>query len=157
AFVVPAETAALRRVVEPDELVPANALLSGTWSVTYVLGMAAGGAIAALGPALAIALDAASFAIAALLLLPLPAMLPEAPAAGPGGMASLAAAPADLAAAFRHAQGRPDLLRAVLAKAPVALAGGGGFILANLVAAHRTPFGSAALSLGILQAVRGVG
>jgi MFS family permease len=156
AFVVPAETAALRRVVEPEELVEANTLLSTTWSVTYVLGLAAGGALAALGPALAIALDAASFAIAAILLLPLPAMRPEA-IAPTEGAAILAAVPQDLAAAFRHAQARPALLRAVLAKAPVALAGGGGFILANLVANRSAPFGSAALSLGLLQAVRGAG
>lgn len=50
AIVPPAETAALRHVVAPDELAPANAILAGTWSVAYVLGMALGGVAATLGP-----------------------------------------------------------------------------------------------------------
>ena len=38
AFMVPAETAALRHTVEPPELLQANAIVSGTWSVTFVAG-----------------------------------------------------------------------------------------------------------------------
>src|SRR4051812_27969054 len=48
AFVVPAETAALRGVVPEEDLLRANTLLSSTWSVTYVAGMALGGVLAAL-------------------------------------------------------------------------------------------------------------
>jgi MFS family permease len=58
AFMVPAEAAALRHTVEPGELVPANAILSGTWSITYIAGMVLGGAIASLGAVPAILIDA---------------------------------------------------------------------------------------------------
>jgi MFS family permease len=162
AFVVPAEGAALARVVPADELGAANTLISTTWSVAFVAGMAAGGALASLGPALAITFDAASFLVAALILRPLPPMRPEAsPAAAAttarGIRAILGAVPADLRAALSYARARPDLWRAVLGKAPAAVAGGGGFIVLNLMVERAAPFGSAALSLGILQAVKGAG
>jgi predicted MFS family arabinose efflux permease len=144
-----------RRVVHEDELLAANAFLSGTWSVTYVAGMAAGGALATLGPALAMTLDAASFLGAALLLRSLPPLLPDRAAAPAGPV--LGRLPADLREALAHAWARPDLFRAVFAKAPVAVAAGGGFIVLNLVANDRAPFRSAAFSLGLLQAVRGAG
>src|SRR5262249_41289450 len=106
-------------------------------------------------PALAMTLDAASFLGAALLLRSLPPLLPDREAAPTGPV--LARLPADLREALAHAWARPDLFRAVLAKAPVAVAAGGGFILLNVVATDRAPFRSAALSLGLLQAVRGAG
>jgi hypothetical protein len=65
AAVPAAETAAVRRLVDPDDLPAANAALAATWSAAYVLGMAAGGAAAMLGPTLALALDAGTFAVAA--------------------------------------------------------------------------------------------
>jgi MFS family permease len=158
AFVVPAESAALARVVPADELVAANTLMSTTWSVAYVAGMAAGGALATLGPALAITFDAASFLVAALVLRSLPPMRPAAAATASEGLwAILRAVPADLDAALSYARARPVLWRAMLGKAPVALAGGGGFVVLNLVAEHSAPLGSAALSLGVLQAVKGAG
>jgi MFS family permease len=159
AFMMPAETAALRHTVEPEELLPANAILSGTWSVTYVAGMALGGAIAVLGPVPAILIDASSFLIAAALLQGLPSMRVE-PASSPAPARLsqlLATVPRDLWTALLHVARRPELLRAVFIKAPVALAGGAGWVVLNLVADHEQPFGSAAVSLGVLQAVRGAG
>jgi MFS family permease len=158
AFMMPAEMAALRHTVEPDELVPANALLSATWSVAYVVGMALGGALAVLGPVPAILIDASSFLVVALLLRSLPAMRAAHEAAGArAGMGALiAAVPRDLWSAFVHALGHRALFRSVFAKAPVALANGGGWVVLNLVAGQ-SPFGSAAISLGVLQAVRGAG
>jgi MFS family permease len=160
AFVVPAETAALRHTVETEELGAANALVSGTWSLTFVLGMALGGAIAVLGPAPAILLDALSFVLAAALLSGLPAMRPEGregagAAAGLGAL--LGAVPGEMRAAFGYALGQPSLFRAVFSKAPVAIAGGAGWVVLNLVAGRSTAFGAGALTLGIVQAVRGAG
>jgi hypothetical protein len=60
-------------------------------------------------------------------------------------------------AAARVARADAELLAAVLGKAPIALAGGAGWLALNLVAQGRAPLGAAAASLGILQAVRGVG
>ena len=70
------------------------------------------------------ALDAASFAGAAVLLLPLPSMRPDLAGPAPAVGASLSAAPREIVDALRHAHRRPDLFRAVLAKVPVSLAGG---------------------------------
>jgi MFS family permease len=158
AFLPPVQSSAMRRVVEEDELLPANALLSVTWSVMFAVGTAAGGAIAALGPVLALVLDAASFGVAALLLRRLPPMpAADAERAGQGALAALAAVRRDMAAAWRLARERPPLLEAVLAKSPVAFAGGGAWVLLNLVA-DRIPFaGSGAVTLGLLQCVRGIG
>ena len=158
AFVVPAETAAVRHTVEPDELIPANTLISSTWSVAFVVGMALGGPLAALGPATAMALDALTFLVAAALLRGLPAMRPEGARERRTSLTRvLIEVPADLAAAVRYAQSQPALLRWVLGKAPIAIAGGAGWLALNLVAGRVHPFGSAALSLGVLQAVRGAG
>lgn len=158
AFVVPAEAAALRHTVKPEEIVPANALMSGTWSVAFVVGMALGGPLAAIGPTTAMVLDAATFLLAAALLRGLPAMRPEGGEVRSGSLVRvIAEVPADLAAAVRYARSRPDLLRWLLGKAPIAIAGGAGWVALNLVAGSAHPFGSAAVSLGVLQAVRGAG
>lgn len=155
----PAETAALRHTVEPDELVKANALLGGTWSVAYVIGMAIGGAIAVFGPSVALLLDAGSFFLAALMASTLPSMLPpESNRRETFNFSSFVVnIPRDLRNAFDHARGDAELFRAVLGKAPVAIGGGVGWILINLVADRAQPLGTAAMSLGILQAVRGAG
>jgi MFS family permease len=159
AFMVPAEIAAVRHTVEPDELLPANAILSGTWSVCYVAGMALGGVIAVLGPAPAIVIDACSFLLAAALLRGLPPMRvsQEAPASRARPVEVITAMPRDLWTALSHALPRPRLLRSLFAKSPVALAGGAGWIVLNIVANRERPFVSAAISLGVLQAVRGAG
>ncbi len=178
AFVVPAESAALPRILHvrdrdddgrddhgedapnhANALVDANALVSATWSVTFVIGMAAGGALAVFGPVIALVLDAASFGIAALLLAPIPALVPEGagkdvPRTVRGAFAAMSR---DVGEGLAYARRDPSLLRAVFAKSPLAIAGGAGWITLNLVAADVRPLGTAAVSLGILQAVRGVG
>jgi hypothetical protein len=155
ALVPPGESAAVRMLVPERDLLPANAILATTWSVAYVAGMALGGAAALLGPALALALDATSFAIAAAIHATLPAM--PAPAARRSIAAIVRATPRDTAAALRTAAAHPPLLRAVMAKAPLGLAGGAGWVALNLIAADARPFGAAALSYGVLQAIRGAG
>ncbi|MRG93645.1 MFS transporter [Polyangium spumosum] len=159
AFMVPAETAALRHTVEPPELLQANAIVSGTWSVTFVAGMALGGVLAALGPVPAILVDACSFFLAAGLASGLPSLRPEGEreprAAGVWGL--VRAVPPELWEALGHARARPALFRAVFSKVPCAVAGGMGWVSVNLLADQAAPFGAAAVSLGILQSVRGLG
>ncbi len=158
SVVVPtAETAALRRVVPADGLVAANAILAATWSVAYVAGMALGGAAALLGPALALVLDAASFVVAAALYRSLPALPPAANATRSSVRAILAATPRDTRAALVVAARDRPLLAAVIGKAPLAAAGGAGWIALAGVGAAAQPFGAAALSIGVLQAARGAG
>ena len=155
SLVPPAETAALRHVVEEADLLVANTLVASTWSIAYVVGMALGGVLAMLGPTLAIALDAVSFVACAGLIATLPRMPPppRTSAARPGIRMFVA----DLGEALTETRTRPALRRAALAKVPVALAAGGAWLALNLVAAVAQPLGRAALSLGILQAVRGAG
>ncbi|MEZ4358927.1 MAG: MFS transporter [Kofleriaceae bacterium] len=155
AVVPPGESAAVRVLVPEPDLLAANSLLAATWSVAYVVGMALGGVAATLGPALALGIDAASFAVAAAIHATLPAL--PSPAARRPVRAILRDTPADTIAALRVAARSRPLLRAVLGKMPLGLASGSAWVALNLVGALSTPFGSAALSFGVLQAIRGAG
>jgi MFS family permease len=157
SIVPPGESAAIRRLVGEADLVRANAILAATWSVAFVAGMALGGAAAMLGPALAIAIDAATFAVAALLHATLPPMPVVREDATRNVVAILRAVPRDTRAALAVAVRHRALFRAVLGKAPVAFAAGAGWIALNLIGSESLPFGPAALSFGVLQALRGAG
>jgi len=65
----PASSAALPNVVDPPDLPTANALSGSLWGTMLAVGAAAGGVVAAVfGRNVAFAVDAASFAVSALLL-----------------------------------------------------------------------------------------
>ena len=77
-FVIPAETGLVPQTVSPEHLQEANALRGMMRNFLFVLGPAIGGAIVVAGsPGVALAIDAASFAAAALLLarIPIPARI----------------------------------------------------------------------------------
>jgi MFS family permease len=151
AFLIPAETAALRRVVDPDELGDANALFATTWSFAFVIGMASGGALATLGAGWALGLDALTFLFAAAMAFGLPAMVPEREIPATYSLVG------ELREALSLARQEPRLRPLLLAKLPPALAWGAAWLALHLVAEARTPFGPAAVSIGILQAARGAG
>jgi len=65
--------------------------------------------------------------------------------------------PGELAAAFARARANPALFRAVFAKAPVGIAGGAGWIAMNVIADRSVVFGTGAVAIGVIQAVRGTG
>ena len=93
SFFEPARTATIPNVVEPADLVIANALSSITWSVNLALGAAIGGFLTALaGYRAAIVLDSASFAASAWLIarVAVPAPTPRAPSAARGGLGARA-------------------------------------------------------------------
>jgi hypothetical protein len=113
--------------------------------------MALGGLVTEVSPVLALAVDAASFFGAASLMGGLPAIPPEA-AAKNSDRSSFGEARVTL----RLALGR-DLRQFVLAKTPVALAAGAGWIALNLVAQARPELGGPSATLGVLQGVRGIG
>ncbi len=70
AFTRPAQVGFLPELVSPGNLQAANALKATIWSSTTILGAVAGaGLVATLGPPLALAIDAASFVVAAALVL----------------------------------------------------------------------------------------
>ena len=151
AFVMPAEQAAIRRVVREDLLETANALLAATWSTAYVLGMAAGGFLALLGPSIAIALDAATFVVAAILAMGLPSLIPD------REVPSRMSVRREIGEALSVARATPGLLPAVFAKVPVGLALGGGWLALQLVSSELEPFGPTSVSIGVLQTMRGLG
>jgi hypothetical protein len=151
AFVAPAEQAAIRRVVPIDSLADANALLAATWSTAYVVGMAAGGFLALLGPPIAIGLDALTFVMAAALAAGLPSMVPE------REIPKTMSVRREIGEALTVARATPGLLPAVLAKIPVSLALGGGWLALQLVASELEPFGPTSVSIGVLQMMRGLG
>lgn len=141
----PAESAALKRLVEPQDLVRANALQALTWSVMFTVGMGLGGLLASLGPALALAADALTFLLAAVLLWPVGRLPPESVERSQPRFEVL------------EALRLPGLARAVLAKTPLALAGGAAWVSLNLVSMELAFMGTAGLTLGALQVVKGVG
>ena len=149
-FFYPAKQAALRDVVAEEELLDANAIDATTWSVTFTIGTALGGVIAMAGPVTALIVDTATFVIAAIVLARVPALPSE---AAPTKRPSLG----DMMDAVREARRHDGLLEAVFTKAPLAVAGGGAWVLLNLTADQTRLWGSAALALGLLQAARGVG
>jgi predicted MFS family arabinose efflux permease len=161
AFTEPASGAALPQLVPSARLAPANALLGATWSVLFAVGVAAGGFVTAwLGPASALAIDAATFMLAALLLSGLPPLRP-----GETHPDSAASDPqshdthhdrGSLRDAWALARRDPPLWRAAVAKLPVMLANGGAWIVLHALAAGQR-FGDAALALGVLHGARAVG
>ena len=170
AFFIPAERAALPRVVKRDELLVAGALDSGTWSVIFALGMATGGMLSALGPVLALAIDAFTFVAAAALFHRLPAMAPDQAsttsttstisgdsAARRGVGRLLWSVVDDIREGCRYIWPRAEIARAVLAKAPLALAGGSAWLALNAIAARAGNVETTAMTLGILHSLRGIG
>lgn len=152
AFVTPAERAALPRVVDKDELLLAGALDSASWSVVFALGMAAGGALSVLGPALALSIDALTFGASALLFARLPPIAPEhAPQARRPQLFR------GIADAWAVVWPRPVLRRAVFAKTPFSLAAGAGWIALALQADALGGAALGGLGFGLLHAARGVG
>jgi MFS family permease len=157
-FLYPAKNAALRRLVQHDELVDANTIDATTWSITFTVGTALGGIVALAGPVVALSIDAFTFVIAALLFATLPALPVESsdePAASQRPPKTSAVA--EVAEAWRAIWNDAELLEATFSKAPVAVAGGAAWVLLNLTADELGLFGSAALALGLLQSVRGIG
>lgn len=156
-FDAPARSGLLTRSTARDERLLANAWMSASWSVIFALGMGLGGLLSGLPAAAVLLLDAATFAVAVLVLRP----LPPAPPAVPLARRSLGAARrqihADLRAAAARVQAQPALRDAVTAKMPLALAGGAAWIVMNLAAVASPFLASAGLTLGLLQVSKAVG
>jgi MFS family permease len=163
-FFYPAKQAALRALVADEELVDANALDAATWSATFALGTAAGGLLAMLGPVVALSVDALTFVLAGAIFATLgPIPSERRPSAGLRGPRDVAQ---DLGQALGLASRDRGLLEAVFAKTPMAFAGGAAWVMLNLVAfelgrddaaGFLVAGGGAAVVLGLLQAIRGLG
>lgn len=147
----PAIGSSLPRLVQPSELVDANAFSALTWSVAFALGMSLGGFATTLGPAIALGFDAATFLLAASLMRWLPALPPSRVESAAPKSATRESFEVLLRACDRNLRG------SVFGLAPAAFAAGAAWLWLNLAGHALAVAGGAAATVGILQGVRGVG
>lgn len=169
----PAHAALLANTVPADRLVAANTLDSTTWSIMLAVGALLGGiATALLGVQAAFIIDAASFVLAAWLVLRIPA------ATGRHGGPALVAVSGDSApltdtapvaqqsegtwlaflSGLRYLRLRPLLLGLALVKAGGSIVWAAVNVLEITLANERFPInGNGTLTLGLIYAVVGVG
>jgi MFS family permease len=149
-FFRPASMASLPNLVSDEDLPSANGLLRTIENVTITLGTLVGGiAAAAQGPHLGYGLNAASFAISAVLLLGIPARsLQAAPAPSRGRLR-------DIGDGFRLVRRTPALLAVVVVWNLIAFAAGGANVAEIFLA--KVSFSSGNFGFGFLWAASGVG
>jgi predicted MFS family arabinose efflux permease len=153
AFFQPASQAALPNVVEDDELARATVLMSSTWGAMLAVGAALGGAFTVVfGRDASFVADAATFAVAAALIVSVRRPLQEKGHAG--AERERVHLLADTAEATRYARRHPVVLALLGSKLGFGLAGGTVGLLA-LFSTQR--FDAGDLGTGILLGARGVG
>lgn len=151
----PAEYAYLPNICDENELLTANALASGGWSVALGVGAAIGGlTIAAYGITTALWIDTTTFLVAAMML----SMLPH---GGPDATERGATTPRvvfdEMVGGWKYILSSPPLRRVVFAKGLWA-SGGGAQILILILISAEDGFGEiAAGAIGVLFMVRGFG
>lgn len=153
SFFEPARAAILPSLVEENELLTANTLSSATWSAMLTIGAALGGIFAAaFGVAVALIIDAATFALSALFLSRVVIERPVEvePGATPSGGWS------DFVEGLRYVRQRPDVGWIAVVKA---LGQVGNLDVVSAFYAERVFVvgEDGALTLGLLMAALGVG
>lgn len=156
AFRAPASGAALPRLVHSDEIGTANSVGAVTWSIAFAAGMALGGFATQVSPLFALGIDALTFLGGALLLTRLPSLPAREPSLVVSPTGALRTALGELREALALGAG-VELREHVFGKMPIAFMAGAGWILLNLIAQSGGWFGGGAATLGVLQAVRGMG
>jgi predicted MFS family arabinose efflux permease len=157
AFFEPARTATIPNLTSPDELVPANALSSATWSAMLAIGASLGGVVtAAAGREVAFIVNAASFFVSAVFIAR--TRYDATPAARPRriGWAALTGV-SDLVEGMRYVRQQSHVAALMFVKAGWGLAG--GILLLLTIFGHRIfPVGgSTAAGIGVLYGARGIG
>jgi MFS family permease len=157
AFFEPARTATIPNVTSAEELLPANALSSATWSAMLALGASIGGVVTAVaGRNVAFAVNAASFFASAFFIArtryeSTPPILPR-----PNGLLALTGI-SDLVDGLRYVRQRSHVGALMLVKAGWGLAGG-VLLLLTIFGQRVFPIGgSSAAGIGVLYGARGVG
>jgi MFS family permease len=157
AFFEPARTATIPNITSADELLPANALSSATWSAMLAIGASVGGIVTAVaGRNVAFGLNAASFFCSALFIGrtrydSTPASVPR--SAGFAAMTGIT----DLVEGMRYVRRESHVAALMCVKAGWGLAGG-VLLLLTVFGQRVFPLaGGAAAGIGVLYAARGVG
>ena len=124
AFFEPARTATIPNITSDEELLPANALASATWSAMLAIGASIGGVVTAVaGRNVAFSINAASFFWSALFIALTRYDSKPAPAARPAGLLALVGI-ADLIEGIRYVRRNAHVAALMCVKAGWGLAGG---------------------------------
>lgn len=157
SFFEPARTATIPNMTSGDELMPANALASATWSAMLALGAPLGGLVTALaGRNVAFVINALSFFASAYFIVQTRYDSRPPPAPRLSGWFALTGIP-DLLEGVRYVRQRSHVAALMFVKAGWGLAG--GVLLLMTVFGQRVfPVGgSTAAGIGVLYGARGVG
>jgi len=150
----PAQTAYLPNVCTKDELLTANALVSGVWSASMGFGCGIGGlVISKYGIEVGLMIDSVTFLFAALMIYTLPHGGPdqsERKSANPVEMFG------EIFAGWRYILARPQIRRLLLAKGGWATGGGAQVFLLILIGME-AGFGEVAAGIGVVYLCRGFG
>ena len=150
----PAQTAYLPNICTDEELLTANALVSGGWSASMGIGAGIGGlVISQYGVETGLIIDSATFLFAALIITTLPQGGPdpsERKSANPFEMIR------EIVAGWGHILARPQIRRVVLAKGAWATGGGAQIFLLILIGME-AGFGEVAAGIGVVYLCRGFG
>lgn len=157
AFFEPARTATIPNITSAEELMPANALSSATWSAMLAIGASIGGLVTAIsGRNIAFAINAASFFLSAVLISR--TKYDSSPPKGPRpvGWAALTGA-TDLMEGLRYVRQHRHVAALMFVKAGWGLAGG-VLLLLTIFGQRIFPVGgSTAGGIGVLYGARGIG
>jgi len=158
AFFEPARTATIPNITSAEELLPANALASATWSAMLAIGASVGGIVTALaGRDIAFEINAASFFASALFIRR--TQFQETHVTGSrtaGGFAALTGI-TDLVDGIRYVRRQPHVAALMCVKAGWGLAGG-VLLLLTIFGQRVFPIaGSTAAGIGVLYGARGIG
>ena len=153
----PAQTAYLPRVCDDDELLTANALISGGWSASMGIGAGvAGFVISQYGVETGLMIDSVTFLVAAVVISTLPHGGPDPDEKREGGAVQMFK---DIFAGWGFILRRPEISRIVLAKGMWAT-GGGAQIFLLIIIGMEADFGdisTGAAGIGVLYMARGFG
>ena len=157
AFFEPARTATIPNVTSPEELLPANALSSATWSAMLALGASIGGLVTALaGRNIAFIVNALSFFASAYFIGQTRYDATPAATPRPEGFLALTGI-TDLIEGVRYVRQRSHVAALMLVKAGWGLAGG-VLLLLTIFGQRVFPLaGGSAAGIGVLYGARGVG
>jgi MFS family permease len=156
AIFEPARNALIPNVTQKDELLPANALSSATWSVALTVGAGLGGAVTALfGRDVSFVINSLSFFLSAAFILRI--ALRETHVARGAADKSESSGLRALRQGAAYLRANPRVVALVLAKTGLGLAGGYLLILAVFGEQVFAIAGHGSLAMGLLYSARGAG
>jgi MFS family permease len=157
AFFEPARTAIIPSFTTAEELLPANALSSATWSAMLAIGASVGGMVTAIaGRNVAFAINAASFFVSAFFIGRTHYRSVPVTTSRPSGIAALSGY-TDLIEGLRYMRRHSHVAALMFVKAGWGLAGG-VLLLLTIFGQRIFPVaGSTAAGIGVLYGARGVG